>query len=368
VTNADSSAADPGFRFDVVVIGAGQAGLAIGYFLKRQGLRFVILERADSIGAAWRERWESLTLFTPRRYNSLPGLPFPGDPDGYPSRDEVISYLENYAEKFELPIRLNSAVRRLTSESGRFLIEVDGEMIEGDQVVIATGPFQTPYVPEVARRLSPDVFQTHATGYRKPGDVHQGTVLVVGGGNTGFQIAKELSATHRVFLSVGSRQLPLPQRLLGRDLFWWLTKTRLIRTTVESRLGRRMKGRDTLIGSSPRRLRRYGVEVKPRVVDASGRTVRFEDGSELEVDAVIWATGYRPDYSWIDLQIFDPDGRVRHRRGVMDVPGCYFLGLTWQHTRGSALLGWVKEDAEFIAERIAAQKASRARDKQEVGV
>ena len=188
----------------------------------------------------------------------------------------------------------------------------------------------------------------------------------MGGGNTGFQIAKELAATHEVALAVGSRQTPLPQRLLGRDLFWWLTKSRLFNTTVESRLGRRLQHRDTLIGSSPRELsRRYGVELKPRVVDADGRTVRFADGSELEVDAVIWATGYRPDYSWIDLPVFDADGRLRHRRGVTEVPGLYFLGLTWQHTRGSALLGWVKEDAEFIAGQIASasgtQRRSRAR-------
>jgi putative flavoprotein involved in K+ transport len=247
---------------DVVVVGAGQAGLAIGYFLARQGRRFVILERAGSIGAAWRERWDSLTLFTPRRYNGLPGMPFPGDPDGYPSRDEVIAYLERYAETFELPIELNSPVRRLTGEDGKFLLEIDGRTIEAEQVVVATGPFQTPYVPEGAGRLAPEVFQAHSTGYRNPGDVPEGTILVAGGGNTGFQIAEELSATHRVFLSVGSRQMPLPQQLLGRDLFWWLTKSRLIQTTVESRLGRRMRERDTLIGSSPRRLkRRYGVEL-----------------------------------------------------------------------------------------------------------
>ena len=180
-------------------------------------------------------------------------------------------------------------------------------------------------------------------------------MLVVGGGNTGFQIAEELSSTRRVVLAIGSRQTPLPQRLLGRDLFWWLTKTRLFNTTVESLLGRKLRTRETLIGSSPRKLRRgYGVELKRRAVDAEGRTVRFEDGSELEVDAVIWATGYRPDYSWIDLPVFDPDGRLRHRRGVTDVPGLYFLGLTWQYTRGSALIGWVKDDAEFIVERIAA--------------
>ena len=348
---------------EVIVIGGGQAGLAIGYFLKQQGRDFVILEAADAIGAAWRERWESLTLFTPRRYNSLPGLPFPGDPEGYPSRDEVIAYLEQYAATFELAIQLNSPVRRLTHDGGRFVLEVDARTITADQVVVATGPFQEPFVPEVARRLDPDVFQAHSTGYRKPSDVPPGTVLVVGGGNTGFQIAKELSSSHNVYLSVGSRQTPLPQRFLGRDLFWWLTKSRLFNTTVESRLGSRLKTRDTLIGSSPRELRkRYGVELKPRFVEASGRTVKFADGSELEVDAVIWATGYRPDYSWIELPVFDDDGRLRHRRGVTDVPGLYFLGLTWQHTRGSALLGWVKDDAEFIADQIAAHQDALNRD------
>ena len=347
--------------FEVVVVGAGQAGLAMGYFFKRQATKFLIVE-AGSIASAWRERWESLTLFTPRRYSGLPGLPFPGDPDGYPTRAEVIAYLEAYAAHFDLPVDEHAPVRKLTAEEGRFALELDGRTVTADQVVAATGPFQTPYVPEVAQRLAPDVFQTHATGYRKPDDVPEGTVLVVGGGNTGFQIAKELSGTHRVVLAVGSRQTPLPQRFLGRDLFWWLTKARVLRTTVESRLGRRLSTRDTLIGSSPRELtRRYGVELKPRVVDASGRTVRFEDGSELEVDAVLWATGYRPDYSWIHLPVLDESGRLRHRRGVTDVPGLYFLGLTWQHTRGSALIGWVKDDAEFIAGKIAAlnQQGSR---------
>ena len=320
----------------------------------------MILEASGSIAAAWRERWDSLTLFTPRRYNGLPGLPFPGEPDGYPGRDEVIAYLERYAETFELPIELNSPVRKLTGGNGGYVLEVNDRTLAADQVVVATGPFQTPFVPEAARRLDPTVFQTHSTGYRKPEDVSGEEVLVVGGGNTGFQIAKELAATHRVHLSVGSRQTPLPQRILGRDLFWWLTKTRLLSTTVESPLGRRMQGRDTLIGSSPRELRRsYGVELKPRLVDAAGRTVSFADGSELEIAAVVWATGYRPDHSWIDLPVFDADGRLVHRRGVTEQPGLYFLGLTWQHTRGSALLGWVKDDAEFIAREIDALAQGR---------
>jgi putative flavoprotein involved in K+ transport len=159
---------------------------------------------------------------------------------------------------------------------------------------------------------------------------------------------------------VGSKQKPLPQRLAGRDLFWWLTKTGLIHKTVESRVGQRLKDRDTLIGSSPRELKkRYAVELKPRAGAASGRTVTFADGSEVEVDAVIWATGYRPDYSWIELPILDSNGRLQHRRGETDVPGLFFLGLTWQWTRGSALIGWVKDDAEFIAERIAALQKSK---------
>jgi putative flavoprotein involved in K+ transport len=350
-------------HFDVAVVGGGQAGLAIGYFLSRQGRRFVILEAADSIGAAWRTRWDSLVLFTPRRYSGLAGMPFPGDPDGYPTRDEVLAYLEKYAEAFELPVRLNTHVRGLGSRDGGFVLELDEGHIVADQVVVATGPFQVPLIPTVADEFSPEVFQVHSTGYMQPSDIPPGIVLVVGGGNTGYQIAKELSATHRVCLAVGSRQTPLPQRFLGRDLFWWLTKTGLIKKTVETRIGQRMQHRDTLIGSSPREVRGHGVALKPRVTGASSRTAMFADGSELEVDAVIWATGYRSDYSWIDLPIVDSSARVAHRRGVTEVPGLYFLGLSWQHTRGSALIGWVKDDAEFIAEQIeAAQREPRGRE------
>lgn len=349
----------PRDRFDVLVIGAGQAGLAIGYFLARAGRRFLIVDGAEAIGAAWRSRWDSLVLFTPRRFDSLPGLAFAGDLDGYPTRDEVIAYLERYAAAFELPVELDSAVRAVDASGGRFVATLENRQIEADQVVVATGPFQLPLVPTLADELAPDVFQAHSTAYRRPSDVPEGTVLVVGGGNTGFQIAKELAATHRVHLSVGSRQAPMPQTLLGRDLFWWLTKTRLLKTTVESRLGRRLRGRDVLVGSSPRQLKRAGVELKPRAVGASGRTVRFADGSGLDVQAVLWATGFRPDHSWIKLPVADPNGRVRHRRGVTEVPGFYFLGLPWQHTRGSALLGWVKDDAEFLAERIRAFAQAR---------
>jgi len=345
-------------RFDVAVIGAGQAGLAIGYFLAQQGRRFVMFDSADSVGSAWRDRWDSLVLFTSRRYDSLPGLTFPGDPDGYPTRDEVVAYLQQYAALNEFPIEFNSHVQSLAERSGAFVVELRDRLIEADQVVVATGPFHVPNMSTVSGQLAPEVFQTHSAGYRKPSDVPEGRVVVVGGGNTGFQIAKELSASHTVHLAIGSRQTPLPQRFLGRDLFWWLTKLGVLEKTVDSRIGRRARDRDTLIGSSSRELkRRYGVGLKPRVVGASSRTLSFADSTELEVDAVIWATGYRPDHSWINAAVMDSEGNVRHRRGVTDVPGLYFLGLSWQYTRGSALLGWVKDDAEFIAAQISANAA-----------
>ena len=356
-------------HYEVVVIGAGQAGLSIGYFLSRQKRRFLIVERAGSVGSAWQERWDSLTLFTSRAYDSLPGLDFPGDAAGYPNRDEVIEYLEEYARRFELPVSLNTNVRRLgAGESGGYILDTDRGTIAADQVVVATGPFQQPFVPAVATQLAPEVYQAHSVQYRRPSEVPEGTILVVGGGNTGFQITEELSSTHdRVVLAVGSRQMPLPQRILGRDLFWWLTKSRVIHKNVESRLGSRMRHRDTLIGSSPRRLGRHGVTLKPRVIDAQGKTVRFEDGGELDVDAVIWATGYRPDYSWLDILVLDAESRVQHRRGLTDLPGLYFLGLYWQWTRGSALIGWVGEDAEYIAQQIEiyAQKPASASTRDE---
>lgn len=343
---------------DVVIVGAGQAGLAIGYFLARQGRRFVILDAADCVGSAWRKRWDSLVLFTPRRYDSLPGLEFPGDPDGYPTRHEVIAYLESYAERFALPVEFSAAVHSLTKQSDRFVLGLDGRTIEADQVVVATGPFQTPRVPAFAGALAPGVFQAHSADYRRPDDIPEGTVLVVGGGNTGYQIATELAESHKVYLSIGSRQMPLPQRPFGRDLFWWLVTTRLFSKSVDSRMGRKLSRRDALIGSSPRALKRHGVEAKPRATSASNRNVMFADESDLSVDAVIWASGFGLDHTWIGLPLVtDEHGRVRHRRGVTDIPGLYFLGLPWQHTRGSALLGWVKDDARYIAEQIAMHAA-----------
>jgi putative flavoprotein involved in K+ transport len=344
---------------EVVVIGGGQAGLAIGYLLAQQGRRFTILEAAGEPAAAWRTRWDSLKLFTPVRYDSLPGLAFPGDPDSYPGRNDVVAYLTDYAQRFELPVEFNSRVESVRHRDGGFLVELADRTYEANQVVVATGPFQVPFTPAIAADLSSEVAQLHSSQYRSPADLAAASVLVVGGGNTGFQIAAELALSREVHLAVGARQTPLPQRILGRDLFRYLEATRLMNRTVTSRIGQRMKDRETLIGSSPRRARRQGIKVRPRASGAQGSAVKFADGSEVAVAAVVWGTGFRLDHSFVELPVFDDRGQVEHQRGVTELPGLYFLGLPWQHTRGSALLGWVKDDAEFIAQRIGAFARSR---------
>jgi putative flavoprotein involved in K+ transport len=338
---------------EVVVVGGGQAGLALGYFLTQQGRRFTILDAAGAPAAAWRERWDSLRLFTPVRRDSLPGRAFPGDPDSYPGRDQVVAYLEDYARHFALPVERDSRVVAVRGADGGFEVELADRRYLAEQVVIATGPFQVPFTPPVASGLAPEVTQLHSADYRRPEQLPDGPVVVVGGGNTGYQIAEELVRSREVHLAVGSRQTPLPQRVLGRDVFDRLERLGLLAKTVDSRLAQRLKDRDTLIGSSPRRARKQGISLRKRVHGAQGDRLSFADGSRQQAGAVIWATGFRLDHSLVHVPVFGADGRVAHRRGMTAVPGLYFLGLPWQHTRGSALLGWVKDDASYIAERIA---------------
>jgi putative flavoprotein involved in K+ transport len=349
-------------RRDVVVVGGGQAGLAIGHFLARDGRDFTILEAADTPAAAWRARWDSLKLFTPVRYDSLPGRAFPGDPDSHPGRDDVVEYLTDYARHFELPVEHASRVTAVRHrDDGGYVVELDDRTYDADQVVIATGPFHVPRVPPIAGPLDPAILQFHSTEYRRPDQIVAGPVLVVGGGNTGFQIAEELAHTHEVHLSIGSRQTSLPQRIAGQELFRYLEMLGFMRVTVNSRLGQRVRYRDTLIGSSPRAAGRRGVRLRGRTVGAQGSDVVFADGSRLAPAAVIWATGFGVDHSLVHVPVFDDAARLMHSRGVTAAPGLYFLGLTWQHTRGSALLGWVKDDAQYIAEQIARLAGSRQR-------
>jgi putative flavoprotein involved in K+ transport len=345
-------------QLDVVVVGGSQAGLAMAWHLAQQGLRFVVLEAGPEVGHVWRSRWDSLKLFTPAQYDALPGMAFPAPADTYPTKDPVADYLRDYAKAFDLPVRLNAKVielRRL--EDGSFEVHTAAEVFRARQVVVATGPFQVPFVPPQARGLDPSVAQVHSAAYRNPQVLPEEPVLVVGGGNSGFQIAEELAATRQVDLSIATRYPMLPQRLAGRDLFWWLTRLGLLKVTVDSRPGRRMSRRDFVIGTNRRRLEGKGVRFRPRLVEAEGRAVRFSDHSLLEeVGVVVWATGYRSDYGWLQIPGVVREGHVVHGRGVTEVPGLYFLGLSWQHTRGSALLGFVNDDAAFLAERIASRR------------
>jgi putative flavoprotein involved in K+ transport len=353
--------ASPDGLLDAVVVGGGQAGLAIAWHLQRQGLRFVVLEAGSELGHTWRDRWDSLKLFTPAQYDGLPGMPFPARADTYPTKDPVADYLKTYVTAFDLPVRLNARVTSLTQIDEGFQVRSADDTFHTRQVMVATGPFQVPFLPPAAQGLDPSVIQLHSADYRNPEALPSGPVLVVGGGNSGFQIAEELAATRQVELSIGEQAPMLPQRLAGKDLFWWLTHFGLLRVAVDSRLGQRASRREFIIGTNKRRLRKSGVRFRPRLIEAHGRTVRFADGSALDdVGVVVWATGYRSDYRWIQVPGVLEDGRVVHRRGVTEVPGLYFLGLSWQCTRGSALLGFVNDDAAYLAEQIGTYRRAGA--------
>src|SRR3954464_11247649 len=312
---------------NVVVVGGGQAGLAIGYFLARQGCKFTLLEPAGDTAAAWRARWDSLRLFTPVRRDGLPGRAFPGDPDSYPDRDRVVAYLEDYARHFELPVELDSRVLAVRGADEGFEVELADRRYLAVQVVVATGPFQVPFIPPIASGLAREVTQLHSTEYRRPAQLPDGPVVVVGGGNTGYQIAEELVRSREVHLAIGARQTPLPQRFLGRAVFAYLDRLGLMRKTVDSRVAQRLKDRETLIGSSPRGARKRGIQLRKRVTGAQGTRLSFADGSQEQASAVIWATGFRLDHSLVKMPVFDADGRVEHRRGVTAIPGLYVLGL-----------------------------------------
>ena len=347
-----------GQPLDVLVIGAGQAGLALGHHLAARDANFLLLDAGPEVGHSWRTRWDSLRLFSPAAYDALPGMPFPAPSSDYhPSKDDVADYLQAYAQRFRLPVRLNSPVLRLhRADDGAFTATTPTGTVRARQVVVATGPFQTPYIPALATRLDPELPQLHSAEYRNPVQLPGGgRVLVVGAANSGLQIAAELAATQPVTVAVGTRPTELPQRIAGRDLFFWLTRSGFFTVPSHTGIARRLRARgDLVIGTRSRTLRRRGIDFRPRLTGMDGRTARFADGTTVDVDAVVWATGYRSDHSWLHVPGVVVDGQVRHTAGVTDVPGLYFLGLPWQTCRGSALLGFVGADAAALSDRMAA--------------
>jgi putative flavoprotein involved in K+ transport len=356
-------------RLDVVVIGAGQAGLSMGRLLVDCGLRVVLLDQADRVGDSWRRRWDSLRLFTPARYSALPGLPLPGPGDRHPGKDEVADYLTAYAQRFAVPVRTGARVVEVSAvdNGAGFVVRTgDGQLRTAGQVVVATGPFQRPVRPAFAERLSHEVLQLHSHSYRNPDQLPQeGTTVVVGRGNSGCQIADELAAAGRDVVLSGRAQPFLPQRIAGRDVFWWLHRTGLLHAPSGSWRGRLMRRRgEPVIGTDVGGSTREGrLRLVPRATDAAGRWLCFADGQRLPVAGVVWATGYRPDYDWLRLPVLDTTGRPVHQRGVSTVAGLYFIGLPWQSQRGSALLDGVADDARWLTRAILTHASQETRDR-----
>lgn len=353
-------------RVGTVVIGGGQAGLAVGYHLRRRRLPFVILDASERVGDAWRRRWDSLRLFTPARYNALPGMPFPAQNHSFPAKDAMADYLEAYAARFELPVRSGVRVDRLTRRGERFVVSAGERRFEADQVVVAMANYQHPRLPPFARELAPEIHQLHSSEYRNPSQLRDGGVLVVGAGNSGAEIALEVARERATWLS-GRHPGHLPFRpegaagpllvpLVLRFLFHRVL-------TVDTPLGRKVRARilhraGPLIRSRPADLEAAGVERVPRTAGVQGGRPVLEDGRVLEVANVIWCTGYRPGFSWIDLPAFDEDGEPLHRRGVGEIPGLYFVGLHFLYSLSSAMIHGAGRDAGRVARAVAARAAA----------
>ena len=347
-------------RYDTIVVGAGQAGLAVGHHLARHDVDFVIVDGDARVGDGWRRRWDSLRLFTPAKYSALPGMPFPAPPAHLPDKDEVADYLERYAERFDLPLRMGTRVERVTRDGDVFVVQAGGRRMEARSVVVATGAFHRPKVPALAARLDPAIHQLHSSAYRTPFALPDGPALVVGVGNSGAQVAMELARFRPTWLA-GREHGRLPRRLLGRDLYDWLWPV-AARIPRESRIGRRVQARtrggDPLVGITAREIADSGVRRVGRLTDVvDGMPVC--EGERMAPSVVVWCTGFTPDFGWLDLPVTDDSGEPRHRDGeATDVEGLYFVGLKWQRRLMSSLLGGVGADAAIVAARVAARAAA----------
>lgn len=348
---------------DTVVIGGGQAGLAIGYHLMRQDRDFVILDAHDRVGDAWRMRWDSLRVFTPAKYDGLPGMPFPGDRLGFPSKDELADYLEAYAARFRLPVRTGVRVDGLWRVDGRFTVSAGDRRWSADRVIVATGAFHEPKVPDLARELAASVVQLHSAEYRNPGQLQPGPALVVGLGNSGAEIALELSRSHATSVSgTPGGELPLRHgRAAARFAFPIVRFVGLHVLSLGTPLGRRVLPKLVAHGAPLIRTRRK--EIAAAGVASVGRVTGVSDGfpvadgRALAVTNVIWCTGFRSDFGWMHVPAFDDAGRIRQWRGVVEsVPGLYVLGLDAMYSINSDSLPGIVRDAAYLGRRIAAER------------
>ena len=353
-------------HLETVIIGGGQAGLAVGHHLARRGRPFLILDAHQRVGDAWRNRWDSLRLFTPARYNALAGLPFPAPAHSFPTKDQVADYLETYATQFQLPVRTGVRVDRLWREDGGFVVAAGDQSWGADNVVVAMSTFQIPRVPPFATNLSPEIVQLHSADYRNPSQLQEGGVLVVGAGNSGAEIALEVAGRHPTWLA-GKESGHVPFRIEGAAA-WYVFQPLLFRVvghrvlTVDTPIGRRLRPRlishaAPLVRVKPKDLAAAGIQRVPRVVGVHDGNPLLADQRALELANVIWCTGSGPDFSWIDLPVFgENEHEPMHHRGVVaSQPGLYFVGLSFLYAMSSGFLPGIDRDAEHIVDAILAR-------------
>jgi putative flavoprotein involved in K+ transport len=357
-------------RFDTIVVGGGQAGLAVGYHLARHGRDFAILDAHQRVGDAWRTRWDSLRLFTPAMFDHLPGMRFPASRTHFPTKDEMADYLEAYARRFDLPVRTGVRVDALARNGHGFLVAAGDERFEADNVVVATSSDAAPRMPDFAAELDPAILQMHSTAYLRPSQLQDGAVLIVGAGNSGADIAMDVATRHRTLLSgrdVG--HIPPPVNRLTAATIFPIIRFRFHHVMkTHSRSGRKMKpyldaGHGLpLVRVKPKHLAAAGVERVARVAGVRDGRPQLEDGQVLDVANVIWCTGYRPDFAWIDVPCFGDDGGPVHERGVVTrEPGLYFIGLNFLYAASSGQINGVGRDAKHVVEHLARNRGHAAR-------
>lgn len=350
---------------ETVIIGAGQAGLSTGYHLTRRKREFVILDARKRVGDVWRERWESMRLYSPARYDGLPGMPFPASPWAFPTKDEVGDYLEEYARKFALPVRGGVLVRRITKDGDGYLVDAGENAFTSSNVVVASGTFGGPRTPAFAADLDPAIAQLHSSQYRDVSQLRPGAVLVVGASHSGADIAFEAAnAGHATVLSGrDTGQLPFSiesrQARMAFPMLWFMWNHVM---TMNTPMGRKMRDKVRKHGGLLLRVRRpdlaaAGVErVIERVAGVHNGQPVLDGGRVLDVSNVVWCTGFRQDFGWIELPVLGEDGWPLEERGVVPAaPGLYFTGLSFQHGFASMLIGGAGRDAEHIAKHIAAR-------------
>jgi putative flavoprotein involved in K+ transport len=355
-------------RIHTVVIGGGQSGLSVGYFLARRNIPFVILEANARVGDSWRNRWDSLRLFTPARYDGLAGLPFPATKHSFPTKDEMANYLESYAAHFKLPVRTGVRVDRVWKEDGRYMISAGETLIEAKHVVIAMASYQKPRIPTFAAELAPEVVQLHSTEYKNLQQLKPGGVLIVGAGNSGAEIAVECARAGRTTWVSGpdvghvpfSIDTAVARHLITPVLFRFIFHRVM---TVDTPMGRKARPNiiskgTPLIRQKPSDLLSAGVERVSRTTGVRNGKPVLDDGRVLDAANVIWCTGFDPGLSWLDLPIFDDHGEPIHEKGLVpSEPGISFVGQHFLYSMSSAMIHGVARDAERIANAIVAPAA-----------